>query len=173
MEKKIKKNTKEKVDKKILITRIILLILIIIWAVVVYSLSNQSGTESSGVSRKVAEVIFKEEKMVEKAEPAIRKTAHFSEYSVGGVLFYMLFSTYNFSKNKRMFISLGLGIWYAALDEIHQLFIPGRSGSIRDVCIDSAGFLFGIILIRIFFKIIEVLKNKFIKRKTNENINNN
>lgn len=31
------------------------------------------------------------------------------------------------------------GVMYAANDEIHQLFIPGRSGQITDVLIDSAG----------------------------------
>lgn len=165
MKNKIKKETKEKINKKIIITRIILIVLILIWVFLVYSLSNQSGTESSGISRKVAELLFNTEEMIIKAEPIIRKIAHFSEYSVGGVLFYSLFSTYDFSKKKRTLISLGLGIWYAALDEVHQLFIPGRSGCITDVCIDSLGILFGIIFIRVIFKILEIIKNKFNRKK--------
>ena len=34
-------------------------------------------------------------------------------------------------------------------DEIHQLFISGRSGEIRDVCIDSLGVITGIIILLI------------------------
>lgn len=32
---------------------------------------------------------------------------------------------------------------YACTDEFHQLFIPGRSGEIRDVCIDCLGACIG------------------------------
>lgn len=37
-------------------------------------------------------------------------------------------------------------ILYAASDEFHQLFVPGRAGLVTDVCIDSAGALLGILL---------------------------
>ena len=33
---------------------------------------------------------------------------------------------------------------YAATDEFHQLFVPGRSGQISDVLLDSAGALAGV-----------------------------
>lgn len=39
-----------------------------------------------------------------------------------------------------------LGTFYAITDEIHQCYILGRSGEIRDVLIDSAGVLTGILL---------------------------
>ncbi|MFP3514028.1 VanZ family protein, partial [Peribacillus sp. SIMBA_075] len=34
--------------------------------------------------------------------------------------------------------------FYAATDEVHQLFIPGRSGEARDVLIDSTGAAAGL-----------------------------
>lgn len=154
------KKTDEKVNKKIGYIRLILVLLILAWVIFVYSLSNQSGTESSGLSRKVAEFLFDSEKIIDIAEPIIRKIAHFSEYAIGGVLFYSLFSTYDYSKKQKTIISLGLGIWYAAFDEIHQLFVDGRSGNIRDVCIDSLGVFFGILCMRFVFRIFENKKNK-------------
>jgi len=33
---------------------------------------------------------------------------------------------------------------YAVTDEIHQLFVPGRSGELRDVMIDSIAALVGV-----------------------------
>ncbi len=39
---------------------------------------------------------------------------------------------------------LAICIFYAATDEFHQLFVSGRSGQLRDVCIDAAGAVIGI-----------------------------
>ena len=36
------------------------------------------------------------------------------------------------------------GTLYAATDDLHQLFVEGRSCEFRDVCIDSAGVVLGI-----------------------------
>jgi VanZ family protein len=38
------------------------------------------------------------------------------------------------------------GVLYAVSDEIHQLFVPGRAGQIRDVLIDACGVFVGIII---------------------------
>lgn len=35
---------------------------------------------------------------------------------------------------------------YAGTDELHQYFVPGRACSLRDVCIDSAGALLGVLI---------------------------
>jgi VanZ family protein len=35
---------------------------------------------------------------------------------------------------------------YASSDEWHQTFVPGREGCIRDVCIDTTGAVFGILI---------------------------
>ena len=155
-----KKEKKER-PKQVAIKRIVLLVLIIVWAVFVFGFSSQTGNESSGLSRKIAEIFFKTEEALAIAEPIIRKLAHFSEYALGGVLMYLLIDTYNYSKKTKFFLTLFLGIWYAAIDEIHQTFVPDRSGNIRDVFIDTLGFSFGIGLTLIYLKI----KNKILSKK--------
>ena len=77
----------------------------------------------------------------------IRKVAHFSVYAVLGVSTYMLVVT-NFGLNgkKAFFTALIVCVLYAATDEVHQLFVAGRSGEVKDVLIDSTGALFGISL---------------------------
>lgn len=124
--------------------RLILLVLIIIWAILIFGLSGQSGTESSGLSRKVVELFTKNEEIIDMVEPYIRKVAHFSEYGLGGILFTLLLDTYNWKDRKTMFIAIALGIWYASMDEIHQLMVDGRNGSIVDVYIDTLGFSTGV-----------------------------
>ena len=79
----------------------------------------------------------------------------------GGMLFLALFLTYEFSDKKRMLFALLIGIEYAALDEIHQLFVAGRSGQITDVMIDSLGIALGICILMFFYQLI----NKILKKR--------
>lgn len=146
--------------------RLILLVLIIIWAILIFGLSGQNGTESSGLSRKIVEIFTKNQEIVDMVEPYIRKVAHFSEYGLGGILFTLLFSTYNWKDRKIILISIILGIWYASMDEIHQLLVDGRNGSIVDVYIDTLGFSTGVCGIMAILKIIQ-LNKKEVKRGKN------
>ena len=72
----------------------------------------------------------------------LRKTAHFSVYLVLGIL------VLNFLKEFRLkhilVIALIICCFYSISDEYHQTFVPGRSGEVRDVCIDTAGAFTGI-----------------------------
>lgn len=145
---------------KVKVLRTVLVILIILWAYLLFIFSSQNGGESSGVSRKFVEFFIKNPEIVEKVEPYVRKLAHFSEYGLGGVLFVSLFTTYNFTDEKRIIISILLGSWYATMDEIHQLMVPGRSGAIKDVYIDSLGIATGVIGMMIILKIFEIIKKK-------------
>lgn len=45
---------------------------------------------------------------------------------------------------KEMFLPWLIAALYAASDEIHQLLVPGRSGQLSDVILDSAGALAGV-----------------------------
>ena len=142
------------------VKRLILLVLIIIWAVLVFGLSGKNGTESSGLSRKIVEFFTNNEEIIDCVEPYVRKLAHFSEYGLGGMLFILLFSTYKWTDRKMMTISISLGIWYASMDEIHQLMVDGRHGSIFDVYLDSLGFITGVCGMLAILKIKEMLNDK-------------
>lgn len=145
---------------KVKYIRIFLFVLIVIWALFVFYLSNQTGEESSGVSRMIARIFTKDENMLDIVERYIRKLAHFSEYALGGILFLLLFYTYKWSDRKTMTISISLGMWYAITDEIHQLLVSQRNGSIIDVYIDTLGVATGVCTIFLIIKIIENFKNK-------------
>lgn len=142
------------------IKRLILLVLIVIWAILIFGLSGQNGTESSGLSRKIVELFTKNEEIVDMVEPYVRKLAHFSEYGLGGILFILLFSTYKWTDRKMMTVSILLGIWYASMDEIHQLMVDGRHGSLFDVYLDSLGFSTGVCGMMAILKIKEMLNHK-------------
>ncbi len=161
---------------KINILRIILIILLLCTFFVIFGFSSQDGETSGGLSRNITNKILQfsnkynaleqeeKEQIAGKTEKIIRKVAHFSIYTVVGLLLMGLLSTYKIKENWRMILSILLGMIYAASDEIHQSFIPGRSPKITDVCIDTLGVILGILLILLGIKIYEQILQKYYKK---------
>ncbi len=77
----------------------------------------------------------------------IRKTAHFCEYALLAASFALHFILWK-QKGKRLFIApVILASLYAATDEFHQTFVPGRSGQWKDVFLDTSGAVIGSLII--------------------------
>jgi len=70
-----------------------------------------------------------------------KKTAHIFEYTV---LFLLWYRALGKRSPLEAFI---ISIIYAFSDEIHQLLVPGRTGLLRDVVIDSFGMVVASLLI--------------------------
>lgn len=77
----------------------------------------------------------------------IKKTAHFVEYAVLSFLYLRAFLGSKTLKKKSFLLAFLISLVYAASDEYHQSFIPGREPRIRDVIIDSMGALFAIYMV--------------------------
>lgn len=159
---KEKSNDKKtiKTPRKIIVKRIIVAILIVIWAVFVFNLSSQNGNDSSGLSRMIVELFTKDEAIINVVEPYVRKVAHLSEYALGGMLFLVLLNTYELTDRRKMIISIAIGVWYAITDEVHQMLVPERSGNIIDVWIDSLGISIGVCVMMVYYKIKDIIINK-------------
>ena len=83
----------------------------------------------------------------EKIHFAVRKTAHFVEYSILGLLLWRLlhFDPAAAPCRSREFLTaLLLAALYAASDEFHQSFVPGREAAVLDVLLDTCGAGFGL-----------------------------
>jgi Predicted integral membrane protein len=130
-------------------------------------IAEESDDISNGVLRKIIDVFpytkgLSEEikiKMVEHGNPIIRKLAHFSIYALVGVWIMAFMSTFDSRLYKKWIISMLVGVLYAASDEFHQSFVPGRGPSIVDVGIDSLGVLTGILAVLIIISIYRALKS--------------
>lgn len=75
------------------------------------------------------------------AHYVVRKTAHFTEFFVLGIL---SFWACRRGRGPRwrvawMLQTLGLAVVYALMDEAHQIFVPNRTASLADSGIDSLG----------------------------------
>ena len=77
----------------------------------------------------------------------LRKCTHFSIYAGMAVCMSLFFLTFSGSLRKKFGLVVLLAFLYASLDEWHQTFVPGRTGSIRDVLIDTCGAVLGASLV--------------------------
>lgn len=75
----------------------------------------------------------------------VRKTAHFLEYAVLGVLARGLLSSLHAERGARPLPCAPLVALVPVIDETIQLSVPGRSGQVTDVLIDLAGLVTGAI----------------------------
>lgn len=95
----------------------------------------------------------------------IKKTAHIMEYGIFATLLYRALVNSNIKKENAMWISILIAFSYGMTDEFHQSFTPGRTPTVRDVLIDTAGasiFIYGIIgNIKKMPKIIQNLYNRY------------
>ncbi|KAB2328492.1 VanZ family protein [Cytobacillus depressus] len=90
----------------------------------------------------LAELLHLSEEQARIANLVFRKLVHLSAFGLLAILFYNSFE-------KRRFLQAWLyTTLYAASDEIHQAFLPDRTGSIVDVGIDSVGALIALVIVK-------------------------
>ena len=118
--------------------------------------SYQSGDESSGVSISLYDIFIKYTHFDFISHNAFRKLAHFSEFAALGLG--VCSCVYYYSAELRPLVSLAFCAGYAALDEIHQVFVPERAGRVFDVFVDSCGAAAGILIFTVIAAV--VTKNK-------------
>ena len=124
--------------------KIISILLVIIWMIVIFYFSNQVATVSSSQSGFITNLIIKIFSVQNEStiQFIIRKLAHFTEYLILGILVLNMLRCY---KPKDIIIlAILICILYACSDEIHQIFIQGRAGQLKDVLIDTCGSILGI-----------------------------
>lgn len=139
-------------------------LLVLVWMIVIFNFSNQNGTKSTNTSDIVTSMVvnvttnatnkeYTREEVKKKVEDStfyIRKTAHFTEYLILGILVLNLLSNYGKINKRMLLLALIFCYLYAVSDEIHQIFITGRTAKFLDTLIDGTGALIGITMFSIF-----------------------
>lgn len=144
---------------------VVMIFLLVLWMIVIFVMSAQPAEQSSktsdGLADKIVSVFYsdfdelsnsRQAEIMETATYVIRKTAHFLEYFVLGVLAFLV--AVSFFKCKIYLCGLTSWIFcvlYSVGDEIHQYFVPGRACRVGDMAIDSAGGLTAILILAIIF----------------------
>ena len=116
----------------------------------IFVMSSFDATSSSNQSNFIVDIITSiiNIKDIGLLSLIIRKLAHFIEYFILGILLINFITRYD----KKIIIAILLCIIYATSDEIHQIFVPGRSCQIIDIMIDSLGSIMGIYLYKLITK---------------------
>lgn len=135
-------------------TGMILLIFGFLIVLGIFGFSAQTGEESGNISQNFTEKFLEffglTDADVNKTEHILRKCAHVLEYAfLGAVIYALVLYIPKIQKNIYLppLLSFGVSFFYAATDEIHQMFIPGRGPSVGDVLLDGLGALIGIFVV--------------------------
>lgn len=155
-----------------MIKRIIWTGITILWMVVIFSFSAKPAVQSTEMSTSVGKMICrifvhdfsswsdeKQEELAAKIDHPVRKCAHASEYALLGALVLLTACTYANMSPKTVAAAVIISVLYAASDEFHQRFVPGRSCQFTDVLIDSAGVMVGVGFIIVCYKIKQIIKS--------------
>lgn len=121
-------------------------ILVIVWMIFIFVMSSFNSDISSSQSDIAVNFISNlfQIDSVNNISFIIRKLAHFIEYFILGLLVFNMIKFYN----KRWICAIVICMLYAISDEIHQIFVLGRSCQITDILIDSLGAVIGVYLLK-------------------------
>ncbi len=152
----------------------VLIILAIIWMGVIFMFSAQVSDESKSSSNKVTSAVVntvisikkeniseeKRQKIIEDKTFIVRKSAHFTEYFILGLILILYLQTKEKLAAKYIILAIIFCVLYATSDEIHQLFVDGRSCKIMDILIDTCGSSLAILGFTSIYKLTTNLKKQ-------------
>ena len=140
--------------------RTLFLLLTVLLAGMIFYMSSETATESGERSHSIVAIIIKaffpdfetmpetqQTELLASGDHILRKCTHFATYALLGGLVCLSSLGFFASPAAHLCRSLFLSALYAASDEIHQSFVPGRGPALTDVLLDSAGALCGILFI--------------------------
>ncbi|MBE6048860.1 MAG: teicoplanin resistance protein VanZ [Clostridium sp.] len=163
-------------------------LLCILWMGFIYYNSSQSGTLSDQVTYKVVDKFITIVDHIQEKQSSdikvytspkslknnladsiankdrfslnifLRKGAHVAEFFILAILLCNAFFVYGFKGKSCIIYILFIVLFYAVLDEFHQIYIVERSSSVKDVLIDFIGGIIGVILYYLIYYIRKSMK---------------
>lgn len=133
-----------------MVKKTIKLLLVLLTMITIFCLSNDNGDKSTEKSDSIIIIISEKvlnkkltekekQEIIDKYVVVVRKFAHFTLYFLLGLFFISFLYEFDIN-NKKLILSTIIFVFiYACSDELHQLFIHGRSGEILDILIDTLG----------------------------------
>ena len=164
--------TKTKSGTTSFLIKLLSLVPTILLLFLIFGFSAQDGESSGSLSFQISLFLvnlvspllpaaMSEEVLLERAELIhyfVRKAAHMTEYFLLALSLQLPLSTWlskHLVPKLRILTGFAATVLFAALDEFHQSFVPGRSGNFTDVCIDSTGALIASVCLLIFYSLYQ------------------
>ena len=149
----------------------------------IYYNSYQNGYDSNAISNGVLDMVKANDLVNNKVtnkialkikevlgintttEILIRKMAHMLEFCLLAILVSIVLFSFGLRGKGAIIYILFLTLFYAVLDEYHQMFIKGRTSSVRDVLIDFSGSIIGVTVFYLIYYLGKKIKNDSKKHK--------
>ena len=128
----------------------------IVWMILIFSASADAHSyqHSSALFEPLLHRLFPQisQAHVELIHHLFRKAGHVTEYALLALLLWRAIRQPQKNEQRpwrwdEAGLSLASVFLYAASDEFHQIFVPSRTPLVSDVCIDTCGGAFGLILL--------------------------
>ena len=140
--------------------RVLLTIMTAAVMLLIFFFSTETADKSDRTSGMFAQVAIRiaypefsempeseQEEVFNVVQHLVRKTAHFTEYTLLGLLIRFCLQSWIGNRKKHLLPAGWIfGTLYAVTDELHQLLTDGRAGQWTDVVLDSSGVLAGAVI---------------------------
>ena len=143
---------------KRIIVRCLALLAAVVCMLAIFFFSSQDIWKSKDISGSLLQLVFQKffsglpAERFETANLIFRKCAHFCIYAGLSACAAVFLSTFRGKLWWKFGLTVLVSFIYAALDEWHQTFVSGRTGSFRDVMIDTCGALLGVAIVFFFVR---------------------
>ncbi len=134
-----------------MIKKLLAWISVLIWMGVIFNFSAQNAEESSSLSQGVSKILYNFLSSLPGVKlelnlfhSLLRQAAHFFVFFILALLLINAFRISDLNFIRSALYTLIIAVIYAALDEYHQSFVPGRTAELKDVFVDSLGIISGI-----------------------------
>lgn len=118
------------------------LTLAFVYCIAIYITTASPASTGGNTLSIIADIFNLSEEQARTVNVLFRKLVHLSAFGGLAVLFFNSF------EKRRFFLAWICTTVYAATDELHQAFLPNRTGSVVDVGIDSIGALIALFIIK-------------------------
>lgn len=164
----------------------IFIILCIFWMGFIAYNTSQTGEASNNTSVSITEgiinktqavinnnvnnndnssIIRNDDDFIKKLNIYIRKFAHGFEFLVLALLIFLTLKSFNIKSRECIIYTLFIVLLYAVIDEYRQLYIPGRTSSVRDIVIDFIGGTVGVIISQFIIVLIKIISKIYSRNK--------
>lgn len=167
----------DNIEKK---RRLIPLLLVILWMIAIFALSNMSGLESNIKSKSslddlvdyVLDITNKmgitdkhpsptsKKNFIDKINPIMRKCAHATVFFILAILIMVFLTRFKIRLPVAYIITVLAAFMYALFDEYHQTFVLGRTGQFSDSLIDTSGAILGALLVLVIISIVRKIRKR-------------
>lgn len=164
----------------------IFIILCIFWMGFIAYNTSQTGESSNNTSVSITEgiinktqgvinnnvnnsdnstIIKNDNASIKKFNKYIRKFAHGFEFLVLALLIFLTLKSFNIKSREVIICTLFIVLLYAVIDEYRQLYILGRTSSVRDIVIDFIGGIVGVVILQFIFSFKNVISKIYSRNK--------